>query len=441
MAQWIARLVADQKAGGSSPPGDTKAGIVNSDFGFFCFFLLSGLSGLVVYLAKMKLFFNGTVYTPRQVIPNGAVLVGDDARIIYAGPAQDAPAPADAQRVDAGGKAIIPGLIDLHTFGCKGAQLDAPEEFLPVLRAQCRQYAQFGVGAFLISPPVAPDGKAGTMSAYLSALADAITQIAAQPEPGAAHCIGIHLEGPCLDPRQPGAFPLRALQTPSPELYAGWLKAAQGLIKLVTLAPNLPGGMTSAAFLRGQGVVASMGHTGANYEFAKAALNPLGDCQLVTHMFNAMTALNHREPGVAGAVLESDIPVMLINDGIHVHPAVVKILVRLKGADRITLVTDSIGAAGMPDGAHKLFGQSVSVKEGRATLPSGTLAGSALTLNRAVVNAARFAGLDFATALGMATTNPARILGIQGYGSLAAGFISPVFVMDEATGEVLPMSA
>lgn len=386
----------------------------------------------------MKLYFNGTVYAPGRAISNGAVLAGEDGRIAWVGAAADAPASASATRVDAQGKAIIPGLIDLHTFGCKGAQLHKPDDFLESLRALCRHYFEFGVGGFLISPPVAPDGKAETMSAYLRALAQAITQIAAAPEPNTARCLGIHLEGPCLDPRQHGAFPLAALQTPSPELYAGWLKAANGLIKLVTLAPNLPGGMPSAKFLRANGVVASLGHSGASYGFAKPALAPEGDCEIVTHMFNAMTPLNHREPGVVGAILESALPVMLINDGIHVHPAVVKFLAQFMGADRITLVTDSIGAAGMPDGAFNLFGQSVSVQGGRATLGTGSLAGSALTLNRAVVNMVRFAGVAFADALKMATINPARVIRLAECGSLSAGSLCSVFVMDEATGEIMP---
>ncbi|MFZ1794917.1 MAG: N-acetylglucosamine-6-phosphate deacetylase [Anaerolineae bacterium] len=384
----------------------------------------------------MRCYFNGTVYTPEQVIENGAVLTDDAGRITWVGAGADAPAPEGATRVDAHGKAIIPGLIDLHTFGCKGAQLQKPDDFLESLRAQCRNYFEFGVGGFLISPPVAPDGAAETMSAYLRALAHAITQIAAAPEPNAAQCLGIHLEGPCLDPRVHGAFPLAALQTPSPENYAAWLGAAGGLIKLVTLAPNLPSGVESAAFLRGRGVKVSLGHSAADYAFTAKVLAD-GNCDLATHMFNAMTPLSHRDPGVAGAVLESNLPVMLICDGIHVHPAAMRLLVKCKGAERIILVTDSMAAAGMGDGIYEFFGQSVSVTAGRATLPSGTLAGSALTLNQAVANMATFTGLPFAAALKMATALPAQMLGLSGMGSLAAGSIGPVFVMDEATGEIL----
>lgn len=377
---------------------------------------------------------HGTVYTPHDRIEDGAVLV-QDGLITAVGHARDVPAPAGAERVDAQGAAIVPGLIDLHTYGCLGAQLSRPDRFAAELRALSRNYADFGVTGFLISPPVAPSATIEEMAGYLAALADAIDALAAAPEPGAADCLGIHLEGPCLDPRQPGTFPVRRLQPPSPAGFERWLDAARGAVKLVTLAPNLSGAAEGARLLRARGVRVSLGHTSTTYEGARAALAPRGDFDIVTHMFNAMTGLSHREPGVVGAVLESDVPVMLINDGIHVHPAVVKVLVRAKTAERVVLVTDSIAAAGLGDGEYSIFDIPVTVRGGRATNPSGTLAGSALTLNRAVLNAVRFAGLPFGDALAMASANPAAVLGLADRGVLTAGARGDVVLMSEATGE------
>lgn len=380
------------------------------------------------------LIHHGTVYTPHDRIEDGAVLVRDGL-IAAVGHARDVPAPAGTERVDARGNAIIPGLIDLHTYGCKGAQLTRPDRFADELRALARNYAEFGVTGFLISPPIAPSATPEEMADHLAVLAGAIEAAHTAPEPGAAVCLGIHLEGPCLDPRQPGTFPVRRLQQPSPASFTRWLDAARGAIRLVTLAPNVPGAADSARLLRGRGVRVSLGHTSTNYEGARAALSPRGDFDIVTHMFNAMTGLGHREPGVVGAVLESDVPVMLINDGIHVHPAVVKVLLRAKTAERVVLVTDSIAAAGLGDGEYSIFDIPVTVRHGRATNPSGTLAGSALTLNRAVLNAVLFAGLPFGDAVAMATANPAAILGLEDRGVLTAGARGDVVLMSEATGE------
>ncbi len=385
----------------------------------------------------LKLITNGTVYTPRQRIQNGSVLL-EDGRVVAVGGRSAMAVPPEAVVVDAAGRAICPGLIDLHVYGCHGAQLSKRELFGDELRWIAENVAAYGVRGFLICPPMSPTGSPAEMADILGALADAIDALVARHEKRAATCLGIHLEGPGLDPRYKGAFPVESLIPPNLEHMQAWLAAARGKIKLVTLAPNFPHARAVAQLVRSHGILASLGHTSADYETADGALEPQGPFNLVTHMFNAMTPLRHREPGTAGAVLVSNVPAMLICDGEHVHPAAVKTLIRAKTPEQVILVTDGIGAAGMPDGVFKLFGREVTLRHGRATLPDGTLAGSALTLNRAVVNARDYAGVDFIDALRMASFNPAHALGLRLLGGILPGTEPDIILMDEYSGEVSP---
>ncbi len=372
----------------------------------------------------MLTIFNATLYTPREKIPNGAIQI--DAGKIRALSIDQLPI-TNLQSLDARGFAILPGLIDLHTYGCLGAQLTTPERAADDLAAIARSVARFGVTGFLISPPM---GDADFIARMLTALADAIPNLR-----GGARCLGIHLEGPYLDPEMRGAFPRAVLRAPNLAEMQRWLDSARGWIRIVTLAPNLPDARAVAARLRARGVVASLGHSSGSYEVARDALQK--DFSLVTHIFNAMTGIHHRAPGVAGAAVESDVSAMLIGDGEHVHPAVVKMLARAKGIEKIILVTDAIAGAGMKDGVFELFGQKVLVRGGRATIENGTLAGSVLTLNHAVINAACFAGIDFSDAVRMATLNPARVLNLESRGELRAGADADIVVMNEETGEVM----
>ncbi len=384
----------------------------------------------------LQLFTNGTVYTPRQRIQNGSVLI-EDGRVIAVGGRSAMAVPPKAQVVDAGGRAICPGLIDLHVYGCHGAQLSKPQSFADELLWIAQNVATYGVRGFLISPPMSVSGNATEMRGILAALADAVEALALRRDPRAAVCLGIHLEGPGLDPEYKGAFPAETLIAPNLDDMRAWLTAAHGHIKLVTLAPNFSQSRAVAQLIRGHGILASIGHTSADYETADQALEPNGPFNIVTHMFNAMTPLRHREPGTAGAVLVSNVPAMLICDGLHVHPAAVKTLVRAKTTEQVILVTDGIAAAGMPDGGFKLFGRDVTVRHGLATLPDGTLAGSALTMNRAILNARDFAVLEFIDALRMASFNPAHALGQRLLGGILPGTEPNIILMDEMSGEVM----
>lgn len=335
--------------------------------------------------------------------------------------------------IDARGNAIIPGLIDLHTYGCLGVSLTAPERVADELPAFARNVARFGVTRFLISPTM---GDRAFIAQMLRALADAIPNLR-----DGARCLGIHLEGPWLDPEQRGAFPRDVLHAPTPDEAREYVDAARGFLRVVTLAPNLPNALETARFLQSNGVVVSLGHCSASYEIVRDALAS-GAYALVTHVYNAMTGLHHRNPGVLGAVLSSDdVSGMLIGDGIHAHPAAVKILLRALGTDRVILVTDAIPGGGMSEGAFTMLNQTARIVEGVARLEDGTIAGSILTLNRAVMNAHAFGALTLNDALKMATVNPARVLGLWNVGSLNDGADADIVLMDDAGNIALTMVA
>jgi N-acetylglucosamine-6-phosphate deacetylase len=375
----------------------------------------------------VRAFINGTIYTPIETIENGVLLI--EGTTIHALGTRDAlTIPRDAQVIDARGNAIVPGLIDLHTYGCLGVSLTTPERAADELAAFARNVARFGVTRFLISPTM---GDRAFIVRMLCAIADAIPQLR-----DGARCLGIHLEGPWLDPEQRGAFPREVLHAPTLDEAREYVDAARGFLRVVTLAPNLPNALAVAQWLQSQGVAVSLGHSSTTYEVARDALAS-GVFALVTHVYNAMTGLHHRQPGVLGAVLSADeVCGMLIGDGLHVHPAAVKILLRALGVDRVILVTDAIPGGGMTEGTFTMLGQTAHIVDGVARLEDGTIAGSILTLNRAVMNARAFGALTLNDALKMATVNPARVLSAWNIGSLNDGAEADVVLMDE-TGNVL----
>jgi N-acetylglucosamine-6-phosphate deacetylase len=207
----------------------------------------------------------------------------------------------------------------------------------------------------------------------------------------------------------------------------------------MTLAPELPGALEVAAHLRAAGVVAAMGHTNTDYETARAALQ--GNFTHVTHTFNAQRGFGHREPGVFGAILASDdVSAEMIADTIHSHPGAMRVLVRCLGTDRIVLITDALAGAGLAQGQYDLLGGEVTVKDGRATLADGTLAGSVATLNQCVRNVHQQVGVPLAEAVKMASLNPARAMGFAGrLGSIAVGKDASLAIVDEQVQVYLTM--
>lgn len=380
----------------------------------------------------MPIAILGTLYTPHQTIDDGVVLIADQT-IQTIGARASTPIPPNAQIIDTHDKMIVPGLIDLHTYGCLGVSLTAPDQVAEELPAFARNVARFGVTRFMISPTM---GDHAFIARMLTAIAETIPRLS-----DGAQCLGIHLEGPWLDPEQRGAFPLDVLHAPTLDEAREYFNAARGFMKIVTLAGNLPNAPEVAQFFRANGVRVSFGHSNTTYEVAHDLLAS-GNFDLVTHVFNAMSGLHHRKPGVLGAVLSSDhVRGMLICDGIHAHPAAVRILLRALGTDRVILVTDAIPGGGMTEGTFTMLNQTARIVDGVARLENGTIAGSILTLNRAVMNARAFGALSLNEALKMATTNPARVLGLSNVGALEPGADADLAVMDNAGNIWLTMVA
>jgi N-acetylglucosamine-6-phosphate deacetylase len=362
------------------------------------------------------------ILTPTEVIEDGAVIVGDEGRIAYVGPAAEAPG-VEGEALDLRGRLLLPGLIDIHVHGGRGVTFAIPGQAGQDLRLYSEGVASTGVTGFLCSLD-APDA---------ATLVQVVEESVAALEAGlpGAEGLGIHLEGPFLNPAKKGAFNPAHLRPPTLAEAEGVLRAGRGWIRQITMAPELPGAQQVAARMRAAGVVVALGHSNSDYEGASAALR--GDFTHVTHTFNAQRGFGQREPGVFGAILASDkVTAELIADTIHVHPAAMKVLLRCLGTDRVVLITDAMTAAGVSDGRYDLAGNTVVVKDGRATLLDGTIAGSTVALIECVRNVHQRVGVPLPEAVKMASLNPARAMGFAGrLGSIAAGKDASLTVVDE----------
>lgn len=359
----------------------------------------------------------GTLITPFETLTDRDLVIegGVIAAVAPAGGAQ-----GDA--IDARGLFVAPGLIDVHVHGGDGHDtMDATPE---ALHSMARFFARHGVTAYYPT----------TMTAPPDAIRAAVENVRRCPQPadGAQH-LGVHVEGPYLSPKHPGAQPVAALRDPDPVEYGGWL--ASGIVRLITAAPERPGARELIEAGLAAGVEFALGHTDATYEQVIEAASQ--GVRQATHTFNAMVGLHHREPGTVGGVLTDDrIYAQVIADGVHVHPAAVKVLARAKGPRRTLLITDAMRAAGLPDGQYDLGGQPITVRGGVARTPGGALAGSTATLDAVLRNMMAFAGLTLAAALPMATSAPAEAMGLAGRkGVLAPGADADVILLD-AVGHV-----
>jgi N-acetylglucosamine-6-phosphate deacetylase len=340
---------------------------------------------------------HATVYTPGQVLENRTVLV-DGARIANIGVAGKQPLPPHAQVIDAHGLLVAPGFIDLQLNGAYGDDFTRdPRTIWPV----AERLPEYGVTSFLptiITSPLAQVGKAQETLA-----------LGPQPNWRGSVPLGLHVEGPFLNPQKKGAHNPQHLRIPSLDDVIDW--SPENHVSLVTLAPELPGGLELIRALAERGLVISCGHTMATYDEAEAAVS--AGARYGTHIFNAMPTLEHREPGLAGALLTDDrVTIGLIPDGVHTHPAIVKLVWAAKGAHRLNLVTDAMAALGMPPGRYILSDQEVTVTERAARLASGTLAGSILGMDEALRKLIRYAGAPLSAALATITSTPADLLGI-----------------------------
>ena len=342
---------------------------------------------------------------------------------VIAGLATTPPGPA-AAALDATGCTVLPGFIDLHVHGAMGC--DTMDGDPSALAAMARFYARHGVTAFLPT----------TMTAGPQATLAAVQAVAAYCQaPGiGARVLGVHLEGPFISPRFPGAQLADAIRPPDVAELAALVEA--GPVRMITLAPEVPGAHDLIRAARAHGLVVVAGHTAATYEECEAAV-ALGVSQ-ATHTYNAMTGLHHRQPGTLGSVLSNDaIYAQLIADNIHVHPAAMKILARCKGVDRTVLITDAMRAVGLAPGVYDLGGQTVTVADGQCRLADGTLAGSVLTLEVGLANYLAAAGLGLEEGWPAASRTPAAALGLgHQLGQIRVGYQADLVLLDQSLAVV-----
>jgi N-acetylglucosamine-6-phosphate deacetylase len=340
------------------------------------------------------------------------------------GPRSGMTLPAGAQEIRATDKTAIPGFIDVHIHGAGGH--DVMEGTDAALRSITRKVSEYGTTSLVATTVTASTDE--TLRA-VEGIAGYITRQHDTDEPR-ADILGIHFEGPFISKERRGVHPSEWIQLPSAETLSRFLKAAAGNARILTIAPEVLGAAPCIDAAREAGLVVSMGHTDATYEQARAAM--ARGARSATHLYNAMRPFSHRDPGVIGAVLTSpEVNAELIADGVHVDEAAMKLLLLAKGAAHVTLVSDGLSATGMPDGKYTLGDLEVTVSGGVCRNAEGILAGSTLTLDRALRNIVAL-GASLPDAVRMLTLNPASLLGIEfKKGSLRAGADADILLLDE----------
>ena len=365
----------------------------------------------------MLLITNATIHTPERRIERGALLL-DGGAIVDVGPVADVAQPAGARVFDAAGLVACPGFIDLQFNGAFGH--DFTGEPGSIWRVAAALPAH-GVTAFLPTIITSPLERIAAAQEVLRA---------GRPRgfTGAAP-LGLHLEGPFLNPEKKGAHNPSHLRPPDPGAVVDWAPSTG--VRLVTLAPELPGALPVVTTLSDNGVLVSAGHSTATYEEARAGFD--AGIRYGTHLFNAMPALQHRDPGLPGALLTDPRPIVgLIADGVHTHPAIVSLVWQALGPSRLNLVTDAMAALGVAAGRHRLGELDVVVDATSARLADGTLAGSILSMDEALRNLIAMTGCSLEEALPTVTTTPARAIGVdRERGRLASGFAADVVLLSE----------
>jgi len=361
------------------------------------------------------------------VLLRGANALWPDGRIDRADVLLDGPrigrvapvveAPDGAQVIDLDGLTLAPGFVDVHVHGGGGHSLLTANR--DEIEAHARWVVSRGVTSFLATI-CAADIEQGI--AYAEAVA-AVTGVIG----GGAELLGLNFEGPFVSPERRGALPEGWLQRPDRALLERLLAA--GEVRIMTIAPDLDGGIELVRAAVDVGVRVSVGHTDATYDIARQAFE--AGATHVTHAFNAMRPLHHRDPGPIGAAIEAKgVTVEAIGDGVHLHPATVRLLVRALGIDRVALVTDAVTPAGLAAGTFRIGNEEAVLSEGSIRLPNGTIAGSAATMDAVVRNVVTWGIGDAAEALQMASAVPARVAGLAGRkGSLAAGLDADLVAM------------
>ena len=355
----------------------------------------------------------------------------EQGRVLEISARRSRPFPAGVSVSDFGDNLMAPGYFDLHIHGSAG--YDVMNEAAEVLPAIGQFLTRHGVTGYFPTTVTAP---MDTTLRALERLANAIEKRESTNAEGNARSrpLGIHLEGPFISHARRGVHPQENLLAPTLTLFERLWQAARGRIRMMTIAPELEGAPEVIAEAVRRGVSVSMGHSDA--DFAAAERGIVAGARHATHTFNAMRPLDHRSPGILGAVLtDRRVSADIIADGVHLDPAIVKLFAQAKGPEQTVLITDAISATGMPDGRYRLGSFEVDVHDGKCTA-NGKLAGSVLTMDRAVRNLARFAEWGLPQAVAAASRNPARAARIANKGILTAGADADFVVLNPA-GEVL----
>jgi N-acetylglucosamine-6-phosphate deacetylase len=355
------------------------------------------------------------ILTPDDEINDGVIVV-EGSRIAAIGHRDEMRLPPDAVDFVATGMTVIPGFVDVHIHGAGGHDvMEGDARALDRITSTVARHGTTSIVATTVTAPVdetchSLQGIARYIRAHENTETDHL----------AAEIVGIHLEGPFISKARRGVHPPDALAKPSIEMLGRFIEAADGLVKILTVAPELPGALELIAAAVAAKIVAAIGHTDANYDQARAAIQ--AGARHAAHMYNAMRPFEHRDPGVVGAILtDPEVTAEVIADLVHVAGPAIQVLIGTKGFDTVLLVSDGIAATGMPDGNYRLGNFEVSVKDGVARNSEGKLAGSTLTLDRALRNVVGL-GVPLQDAVRMATVLPARRLGLAGKkGIIAVG--------------------
>lgn len=361
----------------------------------------------------MKYIKNGRIVLPDRIV-EGAVLAYEGK---IAGFCSESEIPENAEVICACGDLVMPGLVDIHIHGYLNE--DASDGKPEGVRKMAYGIAKNGVTSFLpTTMTVSYDELYKAFDVIRSLKAESMTW-------GGAEILGVHAEGPFINPTKKGAQKEEDIRKPD----ASFVLENADIIRTITIAPEMDEGHECIRrIVRESDVKVTMGHTAAKYEQAISAIND--GVTRATHLFNAMTALAHRDPGVVGAALSTDVYAELICDTFHIHPGVFQIVADIK-KDKLVLITDSVRACGMPDGEYSLGGQPVFLKGIECRLADGTIAGSVLKLNVAVRNVLEHTTLSIPEAVAAASLNPARAIGETHKGALKTGFDSDIVIADE----------
>jgi len=368
--------------------------------------------------------FPERILTPQRELRD-AVLIVEGVRIVAVGTRDEVTVPANAKRIEARGLTLVPGFVDVHVHGAGGH--DVMEATAEALDAIATTLARGGTTSFVATTVTAAPDELCSSAAGIAKYIAAQTRNGADARPR-AEILGIHFEGPFISLARRGVHPPEWIAASSPALLARMLDAAAGTARILTLAPEISGGLELIDALRKAGIVAALGHTDATYGQAMDAI--AHGARHAAHVFNAMRPFSHRDTGVLGAVLTSSlVTAELIADGVHVDEAAMKLLLSAKPG-KVILVSDGTAATGMPDGKYRLGNFDVQVTGGVVRNAEGKLAGSALTLDRALRNIVAL-GMPLEEAIRMLTLYPAQLLGIESRkGTIAAGADADLVFLD-----------